>query len=206
MKTYSELMHLVSTDESKAFFFADQKKDERTYRIFNYRLASYTDFCKPSALECRGITFDITDPDNVQLVCRPMPKFFNVDENPFSMNLDFSNVKQIMLKMDGSLISSFMHKNGVALKTKGSLHSTQAVEAYALMKNEPEFFDLISALSELKYTVNMEYCAPTNRIVVGYLKPSLTILNVRHNLTGEYITKQELMDSKYLSQFSDISH
>jgi T4 RnlA family RNA ligase len=204
MKTYSELMHLVSTDESKAFFFADQKKDERTYRIFNYRLASYTDFCKPSALECRGITFDITDPDNVQLVCRPMPKFFNVDENPFSMNLDFSNVKQIMMKMDGSLISSFMHKNEVALKTKGSLHSIQAVEAYALMKNEPEFFDLISALSELKYTVNMEYCAPTNRIVVGYLKPSLTILNVRHNLTGEYITKQELLDSKYLSQFSAV--
>ncbi|UQJ95715.1 RNA ligase 1 and tail fiber attachment catalyst [Klebsiella phage CPRSB] len=28
-------------------------------RIFNYRMASYTDWLKPGALECRGIMFEM---------------------------------------------------------------------------------------------------------------------------------------------------
>lgn len=194
MNIFNELMHLVETSTSKAFFFADQKKDDKTYRIFNYRLASYTDFCNPSALECRGITFDITNMDNIVLVCRPMPKFFNVDENPFSMNLDFSNVKQIMMKMDGSLISSYIHNNSVALKTKGSLHSTQAVEAMALLEKDKELYEFVYSMTMAGNTVNMEYCSPTNRIVVGYIKPSLTILNIRNNYTGQYLTKDSLLN------------
>jgi hypothetical protein len=48
---YAELFAL--TEGSEAFYFKDYDK----YRVFNYRLAGYMDFCKPSALEARGIMF-----------------------------------------------------------------------------------------------------------------------------------------------------
>ena len=37
------------------------------------------------------------------------------------------------------------------------------------------------------FTVNFEWCAPHNRIVLGYQEPKLSVLNARHNRTGEYM-------------------
>ncbi len=99
-KIYDELSTLVEANE--AFFFNDWEFEGAIYRNFNYRLASYTDFCQPSALECRGIMFEI-DADNkpVRLASLPFEKFFNLYENPFTIDLDLSKVKEIADKADG---------------------------------------------------------------------------------------------------------
>ena len=55
---YDELMALQSNE---AFYFVDQSVGDCDYRIFLYRLASYTEFCLPGALESRGITFLMKD-------------------------------------------------------------------------------------------------------------------------------------------------
>ena len=47
------------TDTSEAFYFKDFPLNDAIYRIFNYRLASYTEFLAPNALECRGHMFEV---------------------------------------------------------------------------------------------------------------------------------------------------
>lgn len=184
---YNDLMNLVETNE--AFYFTDQELDGSTYRIFNYRLASYMDFQAPNARECRGTTFRIRDGEAIRLVALPMEKFWNLHENPHTIDLDLSQINQVMLKADGSLISTYMHKGQFRLKTKGSLFSDQALNAMEFL-NRPENSRLewqLKQLTEYGYCINMEWCAPDNRIVIGYLEPKLTILNIRVLDTGEYV-------------------
>jgi len=192
-KLYEQLMTLVDTNE--AFYFADRTLDDQTYRLFNYRLASYTNFLLPGALECRGIMFNITDLDNIELVSMPMEKFFNLNENPSTMDLDLTTVDDIELKADGSLISTYIHRipsecwAAMRLKTKGSIESDQCVAAmkYLTEDENTSYYLALLDLTAMGYTVNAEWCAPDNRIVLGYMMPQLTVLNVRNNSTGEYV-------------------
>ena len=85
---WNDLMTLV--DESEAFFYVDQEYAGTWYRIFNYRLASYTEFMRPNGLECRGHTFQISeegkDATMLRLVSLPMEKFFNLYEVSSDIN------------------------------------------------------------------------------------------------------------------------
>lgn len=184
-KLYADLMTLVESNE--AFYYGDRELDDQVYRLFNYRLASYTDFLLPGAIECRGIMFNITD--GVELVSMPMEKFFNLYENPSTMDLDLTTVVDVELKADGSLISTYLHKNELRLKTKGSIESDQCVAAMKYLEQDvhADFKTALGVLAELGYTVNMEWCAPDNRIVLGYMEPVLTVLNVRRQHDGEYV-------------------
>lgn len=181
---YDDLILLLPNE---AFYTIDQQKDGVDYRIFNYRLASYTDFCAQNALEARGIMFRMENDKPVELVSRTPTKHFNYKENPFTMEIDFSKTSLIMDKADGSLISTYLHNDEVNVKTKASLSSSQAVAAQKLINNDEELKYALKYIVKQNYTVNMEYVAPTNRIVVGYAEPKLIILNIRHNDTGEYI-------------------
>lgn len=196
---YSNLMALCH-DGQEAFYYADQSKNGQNYRIFLYRLASYTEFQQPGALECRGHTFRVdADGNGLELVSMPMNKFFNHGENPFVMNLDLSTIEEVMDKLDGSLISTVREgESSFFLKSKGSLGSEQAVAASKLM-NSPEYAELkafCEASMLYENTVNMEYMAPDNRIVIGYMQPTLKVLNVRCNRTGRYLKRDEYLLSE----------
>lgn len=189
---YSDLMALCNS--SDAFYYVDQSFAGNTYRIFSYRLATYTDFQKPNARECRGHTFHINDAGEViELVALPMQKFHNIGENPDVTNLDFSkdNIQYIMDKLDGSLISTVKIGQEFTLKSKTSLNSEQARDAWALL-NTPEYkhlFDYCRRMVCAGNTVNFEWMSPTNRIVIGYEKPMLRVLNVRNNANGCYVAR-----------------
>lgn len=194
---YNNLMQLVDNDE--AFFYKDFPGRTYTMRIFNYRLASYQQFLEPGALECRGIMFSV-DPNTgemVDIVSRPMEKFFNIHENPFTMDVDFANPMQIMQKIDGSLISTYLDGGLLNLKTKGSTESDQAIAAMnfltnGLDMNAPSLAKDLFMLEMDGYTVNLEYVAPDNRIVIGYENEDLVVLNVRNRVTGEYLPKEQV--------------
>ncbi len=183
---YDNLMALAEADDS--FYYVDQILASNIYRIFLYRLASYSQWLLPDALESRGITFQIDDNHNpVAVASRPFHKFFNWLENPFTMDLDLSTAFAVQDKMDGSLISTVRTDDGVWLKSKGSLFSDQATAANALIQTE-EYKPLAAFFKDIgsNYTVCMEYTGPGNRIVIGYMDPRLTVLAVRCNLTGDY--------------------
>ncbi len=194
-KLYDDLMSLT---DNEAFYFKDFRRGVTVYRIFNYRLASYTEFLRPSAMECRGIMFQVESESvsakAIHLVSLPMEKFFNLNENPMTMDLDLSVVKSVELKADGSLISTYVHYSDddaqipyISLKTKGSINSDQAIAAMDYIRQRPQFEAALLKLAELGYTVNMEWCAPDNRIVLSYAEPVLTVLNIRRHSDGGYM-------------------
>ena len=186
---YDDLMALVASNE--AFYFQDFTRDDKTYRIFNYRLASYTDFLAPGALQCRGTMFEVNGDQAVRLAALPMEKFFNISENPSTMNLDLSSVVEIQEKADGSLMSTYIHNDQLFLKSKGSLYSEQAIAAMKWVDKITELRDRLYRLTKLGFTVNLEWCSPEHRIVLGYMEPTLKVLNVRNNMTGEYLPLTE---------------
>ena len=194
-KLYNELLALVEVNE--AFFFNDWELGGKWYRNFNYRLASYTDFCQPSALECRGIMFEMARPLNpvpVRLASIPFEKFFNLFENPFTMDLDLNDIVEIADKADGSLITTYMHDGVLQVKTKGSLTSDQAMNANAFLRLEENAAfraELIKG-EELGCTIIMEWCAPDNRIVLPYETPHLKVLGVRNRADGSYVHFEDI--------------
>lgn len=182
-KTYVELVDLINKNDS--FFFKDFELDGKKYRIFNYRLATWSLFLEPSALNCRGTMFDVTDEKNVKLVSLPPEKFFNYEEGGVDHTSGKLGVK--MNKLDGSLISTYIHNEELYLKSKGSLFSEQANDAMKLLGKEQniEYKNQLENLSKLGYTVSLEYTAPHNRIVIPYQKEELTVLSVRNHKDGK---------------------
>lgn len=190
-KLWDNLINLTNTNES--FYFIDKNIDDITYRCFSYRIASYTDFLNPDALECRGHLFEVKQENNItipiRLVCWPPNKFFNLNENPMTMDLDISDIKNISLKADGSLISTFLHKNELNLKSKTSLNSEQSIDATEWL-NLPKNNKLKEELFELtkkNLTINLEWCSRKNQIVIGYDEPRLIVLSIRDNDNGNYL-------------------
>ena len=188
---FRDLMTLCHPGQD-SFYYVDQSMGSDLYRIFLYRLASYTEFLQPGALECRGHVFRIdADGNALEMASYPPRKFFNHGENPFVMGLDLSTMEQVMDKLDGSLISTVISASDDTyffLKSKGSFYSEQARAAQRLLDTdeyeELRLFCEFAARDGL--TVNMEYMAPDNRIVIGYMKPTLKVLNVRSTLDGSY--------------------
>lgn len=175
IETYHNLMNLCKEDE--AFYFADFNAADRMYRIFNYRLANWSSFEKPSAKDCRGIMYDVTNKEFPILVSLPMEKFFNFQEGNVDHTSGYMFTK--MVKMDGSLISTYLHKGKLMLKSKGSISSSQAIAAMAYLDKHPEHKQKILEIVQDDFTVNLEYTDVTNRIVVPYQEERLTILSVR---------------------------
>jgi T4 RnlA family RNA ligase len=183
---------LALAKRNKAFYYKDATLDGIKYRVFNYRVASWTDFQEPGGLECRGIMFDVTGAP-ARLVCRPMAKFFNLGENPSTTGLDLTKVDAIEDKADGSLISTFMHKGELRLKSKGSVCSGQVRDATAWLEKHPALHEALASMDRDGWTVNAEWCSMDNRILLEYPEEHLKILNARNRETGSYLDRPGLV-------------
>lgn len=187
---YQNLLNLVKNN--KNFYMNDLKNNDYpnyTFRVFNYKSPVYEDFLEPGALECRGIMYRIDENENVTLVCRPPQKFFNLNENPFTQNLDLNDIVEMYEKHDGCLISTFIHDDKLFLKSKSAISSEMITDAKRLLT--PEMISTIMT----KYkdcTVNMEYCSKKFKITLDYPEPTLFVLNIRKIETGEYIPHDEI--------------
>jgi len=202
---YNQLIDLCAENDS--FFFVDQKTPMQTpVRIFSYRMAGYSDWLKPGALECRGIMFQMDNDTPVKLLSRPMAKFFNYAEVKAWEALEkapaeIGRIESVMIKEDGSLISTFDDSGYLGAKSKASVNSDQAMCAMSVIHQDPEFAARLYELVKDGYTVNMEYVSPSNRIVIGYEQPGVVILNVRDNDTGEYVSDKDLFNDPILRRY-----
>lgn len=189
---YNHLMDLCN-DPASGFFYVDQMYyDGRVYRIFNYRLSSYQYWIKPGALYGRGTVYDVTKTDNPVLVSLCMPKFFNIDENPLAVTSEELDAMtpdryRVCNKADGSLITLFRNHNGeLIVKSKGSLYSDQAIAARKYIEEQSQnIMEFIDANCTLNSSVNMEWVAPDNRIVLRYSEAKLIPLNTVNHITGK---------------------
>lgn len=202
-KLFDNLMAVTARDKTK-FFYKDIESAYGTkFRVFSYHMASYTDWLEPDALECRGIMFEMDGEEPVRIAARPMEKFFNLNETPFTMNLDLSKTSLVMAKEDGSLISSFVDNGVLCFKSKTSISSQQSAEAlqFMLRSDNSAMFQRVLELAENGYTCNFEYVSPTNRIVLEYQDKAMVLLNVRHNTSGEYVPYQEIFKDGVLRKY-----
>lgn len=191
---FADLMELCSKTDS--FYFVDQTRNGRTYRVFTYRLASYTDFQNRNAIECRGHTFR-QEGDKWVLVSLPMQKFFNYGEHlGWGTDMDLSKIVAVMDKLDGSLISTvtdFADDRGELffLKSKTSFTSQQAIDARKWLDHpsNAKFHAAVTSAVVWGYTVNFEWVSPDNQIVIGYPEPKLIVLNARRIDNGDYMSR-----------------
>jgi len=189
-KLYDQLRVLVEDGDS-SFYSKVLMFKGATFEIFNYRIASYTEFMRPGGLECRGHTFELTDGGPV-LVSLPMQKFFNDSENPLVMEVDYSKTEYVFEKLDGSLISTVGSSKGMFLKSKTSFETEHAIMSTQILEKEETLKCIVDEFVLKGNTVNMEYTSNLHRIVLPYTRPWLQILNVRNNSTGEYLSHSEL--------------
>lgn len=211
---YYNLMDIV--DNNEAFYYKDFVVGSDLFRIFSHRLASYSDFLNQDALEARGIMYKIDNGGKpFKLSSRPLHKFFNINENPFTMNVDLNKIKSIELKADGSLISTYYIWNDsnnpeLRVKSKGSTESQQVYDVMNFL-NKPSNDSFKKELFDLTFyfnlTVILEWCSPENRVIINYDEPQLTVLAVRGNSKGDYLPKEEFKDypniyNNWINQFT----
>lgn len=194
-KLYYNLLSLCKSSSDRKFFYSDDVSPiGKKYRIFSYNFASYSDWLLPDALECRGIMFEMDGETPIRIASRPMEKFFNLNENPFTLSINLDDVKYLMTKEDGSLVSTYLDGGIVRFKSKGSIKSDQAVSATSILLDidHKNLADRLLELCNDGFTANFEYVAPTNKIVLTYPEKRLILLNIRDNNTGEYIEYDDI--------------
>ena len=207
---YKNLLALSNNDDTP-FYHSDQTNHDSIYRIFSYHFTDKDSWLLEDALESRGIMFEINRKgEMLRIASRPMQKFFNKGEVNF---IEYSEPALVMDKADGSLISSYLDKDGtLCLKSKASLHSDHCVAAMDFLAR-PLNQMLNTFLNEMEdegYTVNMEWVSPHPdfRIVIYYSQPDLIILNARLRETGEYYDQRLLktrMNKRVVDLYPDTS-
>lgn len=175
------------------------------FQTVSYVVSLPTTFDSPAARECRGIVFN---PDGL-VVSRPLHKFFNLNERDGARpeDFDWSKLMRVMDKRDGSMIHTV--NVGLAspfrasttgewtfdLKSKKSFTSDVAVAAKKWLLTNGKgahFMKFCQEMVDLDYTAIFEYTSPTARIVLPYATEELTLLHIRDNMTGRYMSPGEL--------------
>ena len=133
--------------------------------IYNYsRTCQYDRLWDAVTLDCRGLVLD----NEGNVVAKPFPKFFNMDELSDSEipNESF----EVFEKMDGSLGICFYYNDEWHIATRGSFVSEQAICGTELLKKYP-----VEMLSP-GYTYLFEIIYPENRIVCDYGSDSKLVM------------------------------
>lgn len=137
--------------------------------------------------EARGIIFNV---DTGEIVCRPMPKFFNLGERPESSLENLPDETYIVYeKLDGSCGNAYLHNSEIRVATPGSMDSEQGNWASNWLYNHLHIHGLIDDFAkELKdKTPIFEIIWPDNpgSNVVNYgQREELVLLAIRnHNGT-----------------------
>ena len=152
-----------------------------------YMFADSDTFDSPEALECRGIAFDASG----KIVSRPLHKFFNVGEKPFTQ-LDQilkneADIVAIYEKLDGSMIATCDVGGKDEWRSKKAFHSEVVNLTKEYVKSHPNIEAFAQECVNRGCTAIFELTHPSAQIVVTQREPKMRLLHVRDNVTGEYL-------------------
>ena len=140
--------------------------------------------------ECRGITFA----SDGRILSRALHKFFNVGERDDTLpeNIDWSQVVRVMEKRDGSMVTPVLTGDGFKFKTKKSFETKEAALADQIARANFAGSVWIDCMLKASFTPTFEVTSPKYPIVVRYEKDELTLLHIRDNVTGRYLSDHEI--------------
>jgi len=168
--------------------------------IFDYRLASITDFIEDEGQELRGLTFVFNPEAHRWERHLLLQKFHNLNETKFNDDISWmledlkdQKITRVQNKEDGSIVSPVMFPDGsIVMKSKTSFGSDQAKMAQEYFNSHPIMQEEVSNLLKNNLVPIFELVSPKNQIVLSYEETELILLQVRDNLTGEYKNQEEL--------------
>ncbi len=194
LPTREEALHI--TENSEAFYVTERFVEGQKVEMYDYRLASLSDFVDNDAFELRGLTFvyneDIQDWDRNIL----LNKFFNVGQTDFWLFDDLKDKKiaRVQTKEDGSIISPVLFSNSITrMKSKMSFDSDQAVLAQKIYEADDDLKMFIGNCFIYKLTPVFELVGISNQIVVNYEKDELVLLQIRDE-SGRYLTRENMQN------------
>lgn len=184
---YFEMLALAETKKElsvKTERFGAQEVD-----IFTYHVQMTDTFDSELAKWFRGTVYDR---QAKKFVCRPFPKFFNLNEHPESR---LENIKWdsalYFTKMDGSLVMPVLFDDGdIHWKSKSTFQSSHAQKATELFsKMSDEHRKAIVGILKEGYTPLFEFISndPAYRIVVEYPEEKLVYLGAIEIKTGIFL-------------------
>ncbi|ASV44065.1 RNA ligase [Salicola phage SCTP-2] len=207
----------VVENEPEKFFMNIHEYDGVRYAMFDYALTIPSHFNTSAAFECRGSVFEVDDNDNfVRIASRPFEKFLNLHEYDYLHNeglfngvkekygvdvqssddIKKLNVAYALNKEDGSIISTFLHKAEMDLKSNSSLTSDYKKKAQKILDREENEHQrkVAEELCHEGYTVIFEFVSDNidYQIILPYKEERLITLAVRNNETGEYLSHYEV--------------
>jgi RNA ligase len=170
-----------------------------TEELYTYNYTQLAQFDKkvfienPVLMECRGLILDKDD----NVIARPFKKFFNYEEygegSVLGVLPDYKSF-EVYDKLDGSLGILYPTSKGLAIATRGSFVSEQALWATNYLNNKHKdfqsayfnkyFYSDITFLFEILYK--------ENRIVVDYDEEGIILLSIIDNKTGEDWSRAEI--------------
>ena len=171
-----ELLERMVAEE----FIKVNKHPEADLFIYNYSpKTQYEREWNECTILCRGLIMDAA----FNIVARPFPKFFNLEEMETATIP--AHAFEVYEKLDGSLGILYWLEGNPYIATRGSFSSEQA-----LVANEMLYAQYAHTFAHLNpnYTYLFEIIYPENRIVVNYeTEKSLTLLAIVETQTGKDI-------------------
>lgn len=184
------------------------KHDEAEgYRIINYLVnfedtfPAVTDRRTALLRECRGITFCA---DTGVVLSRKFHKFFNIGERHETLpdNVDFTQPHIILEKLDGSMITFLVLRDG-SLRACTKMGLTDiAKQPDGFIARNPQYEAFIRDQITAGKTPMFEWCSRQQRIVIDYQVDRLVLTAIRDNVTGEYDLYQDML--KYRADGIDV--
>lgn len=180
----SDFNHLRSDKRCK---FKEEFVGGETVTIITYMISDPDYWEIPLSEETRGITFNAAG----DCISRPLEKFFNIGEVPWTQKhtLPWDSGFVIEEKIDGSMVTPVLLKDGsIRFKTKKTFFNEIAASAQRVFENLPTLTrDKIRWALQMGITPIFEYTGPDNKIVLDYPE-KLWLLAARVNSTGDYMS------------------
>lgn len=173
------------------FYIKEENVKDLKFLIFNYRLASYSDFKDYEhlgSLNLRGIAFLENGERFISF-----HKFFNYNENPYTQfPIQEDDVIEAREKIDGSVIHPIVVNNEIFVKSKTTFTSFQSELAKKIIERNSNYALFIKDCYKQRFVPLFELVSPRNQIVISYSQEELILLNIRNLDTGEYMKFEDM--------------
>lgn len=192
--TYQDCLSFVNSNAKNIFWRRRFDIDGYNIYIFGYRFAEYQNFIKPlpdsdiNALEMKGISF-LQNGDNYDHSLM-FNKFWELDQYEHCKYEKFKDlkIKRVMTKEDGNLITFIRLPNGkIISKVKKGFDTMFNRTANNIYKKNEKIRNFVIYCLDNNIIPLFEIVSKKHILVLEYKKEELILLNLRNNLTGEYL-------------------